>query len=193
MTQKEVLDIWKLNTSFLENNEYKEGVRYITDNLENDGSAINTWETLKTKIKDFSISFAKYFHKDINKKILGLEKQISDIENSSSLDINMNKKRELENQLNELIDTKSKGAQICSRANWVNEGEKNTKYFLSLEKKNQSNNVITKLNTENGIVSSEGNVLKEMCSILLFRNNYIHPNLSMMLILMISCLMMYLM
>ena len=155
---------WKLNTSFLENNEYKEGVRYIIDNLENDGSAINTWGTLKTKIKDFSISFAKYYHKDINKKILGLEKQISDIENSSSLDINMNRKRELKNLLNELIDTKSKGAQIRSRANWVNEGEKNTKYFLSLEKKNQSNNVITKLNTENGIVSSEGDVLKEMCS-----------------------------
>ena len=96
---------WKLNTSFLDNNEHKEGVRYVFDNLENDGSAINTWETLKAKIKDFSISFAKYYHKDINKKIFGLEKQISDIENSSSLDINMNRKRELENQLNELIDT----------------------------------------------------------------------------------------
>ena len=33
-----------------------------------------------------------------------------------------------------------------------------------MENKNQSNNVITKLNTENGIVSSEGDVLKEMCS-----------------------------
>ena len=64
---------WKLNTSFLENNEYKEGVKYIIDNLENCGSAINTWETLKIKIKDFSISFAKYYHKDINKKIWGLE------------------------------------------------------------------------------------------------------------------------
>ena len=73
----------------------------------------------------------------------------------------MNRKRELENQLNELIDTKSKGAQIRLRANWVNEGEKNTKYFLSLEKKNQSSNVITKLNTENGIVSSEGEYLRK--------------------------------
>ena len=42
---------------------------YIIDNLENDGSAINTWETLKTKVIDFSISFAKYYHKDNNKKI----------------------------------------------------------------------------------------------------------------------------
>ena len=50
---------WKLNTSFLENNAYKEGVKYIIDNLENDGSAINKWEVLKTKIKDFSISTIK--------------------------------------------------------------------------------------------------------------------------------------
>ena len=85
--------------------------------------------------------FLNFYHKDINKKIWGLEKQIFDIENSSSIDINMNRKRELENQLNEIIYTKSRGAQIRSRANWVNEGEKNTKYFLSLEKKNQSNNV----------------------------------------------------
>ena len=45
---------------------------------------------------------------------MGFGKQISDIENSSSLDINMNRKLELENQLNEIIDTKSKGAQIRS-------------------------------------------------------------------------------
>ena len=44
--------------------------------------------------------------------------------------INMNKKRDLENHLNNLYDKKSKGAQIRSRAKWVNEGEKNTKYFL---------------------------------------------------------------
>ena len=54
--------------------------------------------------------------------------------------------------VNEIIDTTSKGAQIRLRANSVNEGEKNKKYFLSLEKKNQSNNAITQLNTENGIV-----------------------------------------
>ena len=60
---------WKLNTSFLENNEYKGGVRYIIDIFEYDESATNTWETLKTKTKYFSISFAKYYHKDINKNI----------------------------------------------------------------------------------------------------------------------------
>ena len=38
--------------------------------------------------------------------------------------IDMNKKHDLENHLNNLYDKKSKGAHIRSRANWVNEGEK---------------------------------------------------------------------
>ena len=40
------------------------------------------------------------------------------IQLKTSLDINTKWKRELENQLNELIDTKSEGAQTRSLANW---------------------------------------------------------------------------
>ena len=48
--------------------------------------------------------------------------------------INMNRKRDLESQLSNLHDKKTKGAQIRSRAKWVQEGEKNSKFFLGLEK-----------------------------------------------------------
>lgn len=56
--------------------------------------------------------------------------------------INMNRKRELETELSELINKKAKGAPIRSRANWIENGEKNNAYFLSLEKKRQLSNVI---------------------------------------------------
>ena len=64
----------------------------------------------------------------------------------------MNKKRDLETQLNELYDKKAKGAQIRSRAKWIDEGEKNTKYFLSLEKTHQSHNVINELQSEREVL-----------------------------------------
>ena len=54
----------------------------------------------------------------------------------------MTKKKKLEQELSELCDNKSKGAQIRSRAQWIEKGERNTSYFLSLEAKHQSSNII---------------------------------------------------
>ena len=41
------------------------------------------------------------------------------------------------------------GAITRSKAKWVEEGEKNTKYFLNLEKRNFNNKYIRKLITKN--------------------------------------------
>lgn len=77
----------------------------------------------------------------------------------------MNRKRELENQLNNLYDKKAQGAQIRSRAKWVSDGEKNTKYFLSLEKKHQTLNVIHEVLGENNFLTEDDDILGEMCDI----------------------------
>ena len=39
-----------------------------------------------------------------------------------------------QNDLNKLIEIKTKGAATRCRARWMESGEKNTKYFLHLEK-----------------------------------------------------------
>lgn len=49
----------------------------------------------------------------------------------------MIRKKELENELHALYEIKSKGAQIRSRAKWIDEGEKNSSYFLRLENRHQ--------------------------------------------------------
>mgnify|MGYP003692148107 CR=1 FL=1 len=43
---------------------------------------------------------------------------------------------------------KTKGAQIRSKLRWIEEGEKNSKYFFNLEKHNQSSNIIKELKTK---------------------------------------------
>ena len=50
------------------------------------------------------------------------------------------KKKEVE----QMYVSKAYGAQIRARAKWVEEGEKNTNFFLSLENKRQTGNRITK-------------------------------------------------
>ena len=45
-------------------------------------------------------------------------------------------------KLEQIIEYKTKGSIIRSKTRWLNEGEKNTKYFLNLEKRhcNKKNN-----------------------------------------------------
>jgi hypothetical protein len=40
----------------------------------------------------------------------------------------------LENRSSNIYDEKARGSQIRLRAKWASDGEKNTKYFLGLEK-----------------------------------------------------------
>ena len=86
---------WKLNTSYLENDDYVKGIKDIIQNVINNvnGSHIVKWETLKYDVKQFSLKFAKQFQKNIKKKILYLEEAISNIEDSFSGDIDMTKKK----------------------------------------------------------------------------------------------------
>ena len=56
----------------------------------------------------------------------------------------------------------NEGAKIRSRARWIEEGEKPTKYFFNLEKKNASNNTIKQLKKSNGeYVSTNKEILEE--------------------------------
>ena len=77
----------------------------------------------------------------------------------------MTRKRSLENELNTLCNNKYKGAQIRSKARWEEEGEKNTGYFLSLEAKHQTANVIREVVCDDGKrVNTDNEVLGEMCN-----------------------------
>ena len=141
---------------YLNNDDYKTGIREICLQLVDmpDIGAIDKLELFKIKVKDFSINFAKYYQNSMKAKICRIENEINDIEESESQTFDMNRKRQLELQLNALYDEKCKGAQERSRAKWVKEGEKNTKYFFDLEKKHQLNNTINELYTVSGMILS---------------------------------------
>ena len=56
----------------------------------------------------------------------------------------------------------AKGAQTRSRTKFFEDGEKNTSYFLNLEKRNAANNTITAFTREDrSIACSQADVLEE--------------------------------
>ena len=62
---------------------------------------------------------------------------------------------EIEENLENLYFVKARGAEIRSRVQWIEQGEKNTKYFLGLEKTRQTRKTINLLNDENGVISRQ--------------------------------------
>ena len=89
---------WKLNTQYLEDQNYKTGIKSIIENLEDD-DPIAKWETFEMKVKEFSIRYSKASLNEERKKTNKLEKELNDIETVNSININMNRKREIEKRV----------------------------------------------------------------------------------------------
>ena len=61
-----------------------------------------------------------------------------------------------------IIEYKTKGAIIRSKARWYNEGEKNSKYFLNLENRHCTRKTITQIKRSNGShATNDPDILKE--------------------------------
>ena len=68
------------------------------------------------------------------------------------------KKRELEL----LIEYQTKGAIVRSKSRWYNEGEKNTKYFLNLEKRHCKRGTVTQIKiNEKDFVATDKEILEQ--------------------------------
>ena len=113
------------------------------------------WEFLKYKIFRFSKRYANEKAEERKRKRVFLENRVLDLEkqmvNSLSISDTLvaayeGAKTDLENLYNYITD----GAILRSKVRWYGEGEKCSKYFLSLEKRNKTSSCIRKLLTDDG-------------------------------------------
>lgn len=65
----------------------------------------------------------------MKQKILLIENELEKIESQRYLNMNMTRKKRFRNQLDKLYKNKLKGAQIRSRAKWIDEGGKFIDFF----------------------------------------------------------------
>lgn len=65
-------------------------------------------------------------------------------------------------RLRKITLIKTKGAILRSKARWHEEGERNTKYFFGLEKRNHDNKTITKIKVgEDSYIEDQFEILEE--------------------------------
>ena len=140
---------------------------YKNDELVNPGLL---WEMIKLKVRQQSIAYSasikrakKRKEDELEKEISNLEKQIDSATGPDPLNQNTNERmKALKEELEKIIEHRTKGAILRSKSKWYNEGEKNTKYFLSLEKRHFKQGTISQLKLDdNTLVTSDKEILSE--------------------------------
>ena len=124
------------------------------------------WEFIKLEIRSYTIPYCikkkkqkHAYERELNKKCEKLHRIINSdsVLNETMLEDFRETKSELENFERE----RARGIILRSKSQWVEEGEKNTAYFLRLEKQNYCNELITKIKKEDKIITNPVDILEE--------------------------------
>ena len=168
-TQKRGPGFWKMNTSLLTNSSNVDIIRNEIESVLRDNDhllPLTKWEFLKFKVKQKIIQIASKQKNSRKARSSELEKEInileSHIANNNTSNENLahvlqSKKKEFE----DIQEEEVRGIMIRTKAKWMSEGERNSKYFMNLEKRNFQQKCIRRLQTDKGIITEEKHILNE--------------------------------
>ena len=157
---------WKFNSSLLKDKEYVVLMRNCIKNTMQENNHLCDkgllLDLIKCKIRGDTISYSIKKKRQENKHETDVLEDIMKKENmlsSGDTDVMQDLKR-LKDEYNTIQDEKAQGIIVRSRANWAEYGEKNTKYFLQLERRNHNVKHIKSLITDNGVVHDPKDILE---------------------------------
>ena len=123
-------------------NQIKETIQETLDEYRDDDFVNPSllWEMIKLKVREKSLSYSKHRKKQTKQHEMELEQSIVKLEEKlDNGNLTESQTSYLEDEIDKqkleyekIIEYRTKGAILRSKAKWYNEGEKNTKYFLSL-------------------------------------------------------------
>ena len=168
---------WKFNNSLLKDKKYVNMVKKIIQETQVETSFTNKcllWEFIKCKVRSETMVYSSHKAKlgrkrevELLYRLEKLESQLKSEENDLSHTEYYSVKKEWE----ELCSEKTQGAILRSKAKYVEEGEKNSKYFLNMEKWNYNNKYMKSvMNSEGLTINNPTKILEEQVSF--FQNLY---------------------
>jgi hypothetical protein len=146
---------WHFNANLLKDQDYVKLIKekYATalvkyEDLEDKGLK---WDLIKMELRSSTICFSKNKAKenrdDIKEKMIEVDRLEKQLNNNSTDEI-VQKYNEGKKYIEDYNNEKTNGVIIRAKVDWAEYGEKNTKFFLNLEKRNHNMKCITKLLTE---------------------------------------------
>ena len=165
---------WKLNTSLLFDEAKKNIIRVLIKeeiekynmNTPNECDCITYrlfLDTLKMAIRGRTIAYSARKKKINTEREKHLTEQIDHLEEkigSGNITYDLEKLEECKLEIKTLREKKIKGIMIRTKAQYYEPGEKPTKYFLSLEKRNYVSKLIKKLEVENKDITNPDSIPK---------------------------------
>ena len=120
------------------------------------------WELIKGSIRNTSIKYASRAKKQKEKREQEICKHIQNIEsNTNNNDSDLDRLNTLKLELDAISTERINGIILRSKAQYVENNEKNSKYFASLEKRHYEQKTITKIKTNQSTIITD---LKDIIS-----------------------------
>ena len=157
---------WKMNVEYLADKEFVNIINNVIEITVKECKQKGfdnrlTWDILKLTVKEYSIRYSKRKAYDKKCRIKALERDLENLKGREDC-VSKEKCKEYENELDVLYTSKAKGAQIRARAQFVEEGERNTKYFMQLEKSRQGSCAIHCLQIDGKEKTEHCDILEEL-------------------------------
>lgn len=154
--------IWKFNNGLLYDQEYiniaKKSIKetcnqYLINPVNNlTEYSINDqllWEMIKLNLRGKTISYSSYKKKINIEKEFKLENKLKNLYENEAIS-SRDEIEKVEHELKTLREDKIRGLIMRSKAKWLIEGDKSSKYFCNLEKRQYLEKTIPKLILDNG-------------------------------------------
>ena len=168
--------LWKLNCSLLDNAEV---MNELTNMIRGAFRSCNmvdifeVWERLKCEITAYMQKVGKSVAAEEHEQLNSLycisnnlnEEIVTAIHENSPESVPCTTEavlRDINSRIKEIEIAQAKRAAFRAKVRWVKEGERNTKYFFSLEKRNYNAKTITKLLCGNHSITQQADILAEM-------------------------------
>ena len=164
---------WKFNSSLLNNTEYVNKINEIIEDsktkyIDIENKAV-VWDLTKCDIRGATVSYSSHLAKTsrAREKALTdnkrhLEEQIDKLDNSNSeFKQALKNYNEVKEELDNINEYKANGHILRSKANWIENGEKCTKYFMQLESRNYKTKYIKAIQVEKHSITNPTEILKE--------------------------------
>ena len=152
---------WKINNSILDDRAFQREIQHVYNfwksRKQEYANNLDWWDEVKTHFKEVAIAHSIRKSRERYKQENQLRNKLTSLQNESNPDVNMI--QNTRERLEELVTARLEGVKVRSRATWLEQGERPTKYFFKLEQTKQNKASISKLKTQTGEATTDEDIL----------------------------------